>query len=147
MTQLKADIATQLQASIVHQARTSVGEALHTLQDFYAHSNWVDRSLHELILVPGTRRDKWCFLQRCQRPDKQKHDSNMHAVHSTKSSIWRYHLLRLYSFIRYLCAYHRNAMSWDIYHRFWRVYCHFRRHLHPRIHCILIGAYDPAIPC
>ena len=35
----KADIKTQLESGDVSEARTTVGRMLHTLQDFYSHSN------------------------------------------------------------------------------------------------------------
>lgn len=43
LVQLKSQIISQLQASTDGSAaRRSLGAALHTLQDFYSHSNWVE---------------------------------------------------------------------------------------------------------
>lgn len=39
---LRADVVADLNAGDVAGARTSLGSALHTVQDFYSHSNWVE---------------------------------------------------------------------------------------------------------
>ncbi|KAH7008873.1 hypothetical protein EDB80DRAFT_777396 [Ilyonectria destructans] len=42
LTQLKDDVVKYLKDDNRGAARKSLGNALHTLQDFYAHSNWVE---------------------------------------------------------------------------------------------------------
>ncbi len=39
---LLSDAVTEAQANNMADARKSVGSALHTVQDFYAHSNWIE---------------------------------------------------------------------------------------------------------
>jgi hypothetical protein len=42
LVQLKKDTIAAVKAGDAESARKSLGGALHTLQDFYAHSNWVE---------------------------------------------------------------------------------------------------------
>lgn len=38
------EIQRSMQAGNVNQARTALGQALHSIQDFYSHSNWVENN-------------------------------------------------------------------------------------------------------
>lgn len=52
---LRANIITSLMGKDPIHARRLLGQALHTLQDFYAHTNWVERwgSINFDLGVPG----------------------------------------------------------------------------------------------
>lgn len=52
-----SDVVTQLKADNAEAARQAFGRALHTLQDFYSHSNWVElgnATVHPEIGKPGS---------------------------------------------------------------------------------------------
>ncbi|KIW41723.1 uncharacterized protein PV06_07253 [Exophiala oligosperma] len=49
LIQLKKDCIAALQAGDADTARKSLGGALHSLQDFYAHSNWVELGRTDIL--------------------------------------------------------------------------------------------------
>lgn len=55
LIKLKAEIISKLTADRPDgdEARKLLGQALHTLQDFYAHSNWVERGHSEINMALG----------------------------------------------------------------------------------------------
>jgi hypothetical protein len=42
LTELKAQVILKLRSGRIDEARIALGSALHTVQDFYSHSNWVE---------------------------------------------------------------------------------------------------------
>ena len=56
LTNYMLAVITALQDQDAKKARYSLGQALHTLQDFYSHSNWIEmgnRSPYAALGVPG----------------------------------------------------------------------------------------------
>ena len=51
----KVDIVNLLEIDEVSLAREMLGRALHTLQDFYSHSNWVDMGLSDISQNLGVK--------------------------------------------------------------------------------------------
>jgi Heterokaryon incompatibility protein Het-C len=51
----KVDIANLLKIDEVSLAREMLGRALHTLQDFYSHSNWLDMGLSDISQNLGVK--------------------------------------------------------------------------------------------
>ena len=43
------------------EARKKLGTAFHTLQDFYAHSNWIERSNTSIFSTLGRNTRLWCM--------------------------------------------------------------------------------------
>lgn len=57
LVQLRQELITSLlQGDKLKNARNLAGAALHTLQDFYSHSNWIElgkRQIYEVLAKPG----------------------------------------------------------------------------------------------